>query len=92
MMNITYFVPFILSNVASILISYGAFALGFVPKCTGLAQVPWTTPLLISGYLTTNSIMGSVLQLVCIIVVVLIWIPFVKIADNQILKEENEEK
>ena len=92
MMNITYFVPFILSNVASILISYGAFALGLVPKCTGLAQVPWTTPLLISGYLTTNSIMGSVLQLVCIIVVVLIWIPFVKIADNQILKEENEEK
>lgn len=92
MMNITYFIPFILSNVASILISYGAFALGLVPKCTGLAQVPWTTPLLISGYLTTNSIMGSILQLVCIIAVVLIWVPFVKIADNQILKEENEEK
>ena len=43
MMNVTYFIPFILSNVASIVISYAAFAVGLVPKCTGLAQVPWTT-------------------------------------------------
>lgn len=91
MMNVTYFIPFILSNVASIVISYAAFALGLVPKCTGLAQVPWTTPLLISGYLTTNSIMGAVLQLVCIIAVVLIWLPFVKVADQQLLKEEAQE-
>lgn len=88
MMNVTYFIPFMLSNVASILISYSAFALGLVPKCTGLAQVPWTTPLLISGYLTTNSIAGSILQLVCLVVVVLIWIPFVKVADHQIIVEE----
>ena len=86
-----YFIPFILSNVASILIAYGAFAIGIVPKCTGLAQVPWTTPLLISGYLATNSIMGAVLQLVCVIVVVLIWLPFVKVADTQIQKEEAQE-
>ena len=91
MMNVTYFIPFILSNVASILIAYGAFAIGIVPKCTGLAQVPWTTPLLISGYLATNSIMGAVLQLVCVIVVVLIWLPFVKVADTQIQKEEAQE-
>lgn len=91
MMNVTYFIPFILSNVASIVISYAAFAVGLVPKCTGLAQVPWTTPLLISGYLTTNSIMGAVLQLVCLIAVVLIWVPFVKVADQQILKEEAQE-
>lgn len=91
MMNVTYFIPFLLSNVASIVISYAAFAVGLVPKCTGLAQVPWTTPLLISGYLTTNSIMGAVLQLVCLIAVVLIWLPFVKVADQQLLKEEAQE-
>ena len=90
MMNVTYFIPFLLSNVASILISYVAFATEIVPKCTGLAQVPWTTPLIVSGFLTTGSIAGSILQLVCIVVVILIWLPFVKIADNQIIKEELE--
>ena len=90
MMNVMYFMPFILSNVASIVISYIAFALNLVPVCTGLAQVPWTTPLIISGYLTTGSIAGSILQIVCLIAVVLIWLPFVKVADNQLVKEEAE--
>ncbi|MBO0458118.1 PTS sugar transporter subunit IIC [Enterococcus hulanensis] len=88
MMNVTYFIPFILANVASILISYGSFALGLVPIPTGLAQVPWTTPLVISGYLVTGSVAGSILQIVCIVVVVLVWLPFVRVADNQILMEE----
>ena len=85
MMNVIYFIPFIISNVVSILISYVAFATGLVPVCTGLAQVPWTTPLVISGYLATGSIAGSILQIVCLIVVVLIWLPFVRIADNQLI-------
>lgn len=90
MMNVIYFIPFILANVASIVISYAAFALKLVPICTGLAQVPWTTPIIVSGYLTTGSIAGSILQIVCLVVVVLIWLPFVKVADNQILQEEKE--
>lgn len=88
MMNVIYFIPFILSNVISIVISYVAFATGLVPICTGLAQVPWTTPIIVSGYLATGSIAGSILQLVCLIAVVLVWMPFVKIADNQLVKEE----
>lgn len=90
MMNVIYFIPFILSNVASIVISYIAFALNLVPVCTGLAQVPWTTPLIISGYLTTGSIAGSILQIVCLVAVVLIWLPFVRVADHQLVKEEAE--
>ena len=90
MMNVIYFIPFILSNVVSMLISYAAFALGLVPVCTGIAQVPWTTPIIISGYLTTGSIAGSILQVVCLVAVILLWIPFVKIADRQLLKEEAE--
>lgn len=88
MMNVIYFIPFLLANVASILISYVAMATGLVPVCTGLAQVPWTTPLIISGYFATGSIAGSILQIVCIVAVVLIWLPFVKIADKQICEEE----
>jgi PTS system cellobiose-specific IIC component len=89
MMNVIYFIPFLLANVVSILISYAAMATGLVPVCTGLAQVPWTTPLLISGYFATGSIRGSILQLVCLVAVVALWLPFVKIADKQICDEEN---
>lgn len=90
MMNVVYFIPFILSNVVSILIAYAAFALKLVPVCTGIAQVPWTTPLIVSGYLTTGSVAGSILQIVCLVAVVLLWLPFVKVADNQILQEEKQ--
>ncbi|MFR7590609.1 MAG: PTS sugar transporter subunit IIC [Longibaculum sp.] len=90
MMNVIYFIPFILSNVLSIVISYAAFALKLVPVCTGLAQVPWTTPLIVSGYLATGSVAGSILQIVCLVAVILVWLPFVKVADNQILQEEKQ--
>lgn len=88
MLNMTYFIPLVLSNVISILISYSAFALHLVPIPTGLVQVPWTTPIVISGYLVTGSISGSILQLICFIAVIFVWIPFVKIADHDILRKE----
>ncbi len=92
MMNATYFIPLLFSNVASIVISYIAFATGIVPIPTGLVQLPWTTPLVISGYFVTGSIMGAVLQIVCLVVVTLIWIPFVKIADAQIVEQEAKQE
>ncbi len=88
MMNATYFIPLIFSNVASILISYIAFASGIVPIPTGLVQLPWTTPLVLSGYFVTGSVMGALLQITCLVVVTLIWLPFVKVADAQIIEEE----
>lgn len=90
MMNPTYFIPLVFSNVASIVISYAAFAIGIVPIPTGLVQLPWTTPLVISGYFVTGSFAGALLQVVCLVAVTLIWLPFVKIADAEILKEEND--
>lgn len=90
MLNVTYFIPLVLSNAVSIIISYAAFAMHLVPLPTGLVQVPWTTPIVISGYLVTGSIAGSILQLVCFAAVILVWLPFVKIADRQILQEEQE--
>ncbi|GAB2021547.1 hypothetical protein RyT2_06210 [Pseudolactococcus yaeyamensis] len=56
-------------------------ASGLVPLTTG-AQVPWTMPVLISGFLATNSIMGSVLQLVQMVAIGIIYLPFLKMLDN----------
>jgi PTS system cellobiose-specific IIC component len=48
--------------------------------------VPWTMPAVISGFLATNSIMGSLLQIVQMIAVGLIYLPFLMMIDK--IKED----
>ena len=80
-MNATLFIPWILAPLVSVVIAYAGFASGLVPLTTG-AQVPWTMPAIISGFLATNSIMGSVLQIVQMIAVGLIYLPFLLMIDK----------
>lgn len=75
-LNPILFVPFILTPVACYCISYGATAMGLVPVVTH--EVVWTAPVLVGGYLATGSISGTLLQLFCIGVGVLIYIPFLR--------------
>ena len=88
MLNITYFIPFVFTCAISTILSYIVFYIGLVPIPTGLVQLPWTTPPILSGYLVTGSISGGILQLVLIAIAALIWIPFIKIEDKKIVKEE----
>ena len=90
MLNAIYFIPFTFTRVVSTIIAYVAFTIGIVPLPTGLAQVPWTTPPIISGFLVTGSINGAILQIVLLVITTLIWIPFVKIADKQIYEKEQQ--
>ena len=90
MMNVLYVIPFLTSRLVSIVITYVVMTIGLVPRPTGLAQVPWTTPPIISGFLVTGSISGSILQIVLLVVVTFVWIPFVKIGDKQILEQEEK--
>lgn len=80
-MNAMLFIPWLLAPLVSVIIAYAGFASGLVPLTTG-AQVPWTMPALISGFLATNSIMGSLLQLVQMIAVGLIYLPFLLMIDK----------
>lgn len=88
MLNPIYFVPLVIAPSVSAIISYIAFATKLVPLPTGLAQLPWTTPPIVSGYLVTGSIKGALLQVVLLVVVTLIWFPFVKMADRNLCKQE----
>ncbi|MCL2560332.1 MAG: PTS transporter subunit EIIC [Turicibacter sp.] len=90
MMNVIYVIPFLLSRLVAIVITYVVMTIGLVPFPTGLAQVPWTTPPVISGFLVTGSITGSILQIVLLIIITLLWIPFIKIGDKQILEQEQQ--
>ena len=50
---------------------------------------PWTCPIGFSGFLVTGSIMGSVVQIVMLIIDVLIYYPFFKLLDKRYLAEES---
>ena len=80
-------VPWILAPLVSTVISYFAIASGLVPRPIG-ATVVWTTPVFLSGWLGTGSIAGAILQLVTVVVMTLIWVPFLIVMDRGYLKDE----
>lgn len=86
-MNVMLFIPWVLSRPLFGLIAYGFMYFGICPAPTGVA-LPWTTPPIISGFLATNSIMGAVVQIVCLIAGVLLFLPFVRMIDKKYRKEE----
>lgn len=85
-LNPAMLVPFILVPTINIVISYFAMAMNFVPICSGV-NIPWTTPLVISGFLATNWV-GALLQAALLVLGIFIYMPFIKILDKQYLQEE----
>ncbi|WP_067839628.1 PTS cellobiose transporter subunit IIC [Amphibacillus sediminis] len=89
-MNPLVIIPWLLAPVVVAIVTYFCMYIGFVPRPSGVI-VYWTTPALISGYLATgNNIMGSVMQLINMAIVFTIWVPFIKIMDNQYYKNEQK--
>jgi cellobiose PTS system EIIC component len=85
-LNPTILIPFIMVPTMNIVISYFAMKYGLVPTCNGV-NIPWTTPIIISGFLATNWV-GSLLQAILLILGVFIYTPFIKIIDKQYLIDE----
>ncbi|CQR54630.1 PTS cellobiose transporter subunit IIC [Paenibacillus riograndensis] len=88
-LNPIMFIPFILAPIAMVITTYFAMVTGLVPKTNGVS-VPWTMPPLISGYLATSSIRGSILQIFNLAVSVLIYYPFFRTMDKQFVREESK--
>jgi lactose/cellobiose-specific phosphotransferase system IIC component len=80
-LNPIFFIPFLLVPLLCLLISYFAMYVGLVPIVTNF--VPWTTPVLFSGYLATDSIKGLLLQAILILFGVFIYKPFVKMNEEK---------
>lgn len=79
-LNLKLFIPFVICPVTNTIISYVSMYLGFVKYTNGI-QLPWTTPIFISGFLSSG-ISGSLLQTVLLIIDILIYLPFVKMIVN----------
>lgn len=87
--NITMAIPFLAVPALGILISYFAIALGFMNPC--ITMVPWTTPVLLSGYLAAGTDWRAIIvQALVLVLGVLIYMPFVRINDR-VLAAQSEQ-
>ncbi|WP_051382180.1 PTS cellobiose transporter subunit IIC [Sediminibacillus terrae] len=89
-MNPLLFIPFILAPLAVGIVTYFSMSLGLVGK--PYVIVPWTTPPPISGILTTGDWRGGVLMLFNILMAMVIYYPFFRLYDKQLLAEEQNEE
>ncbi|MBO4809475.1 PTS system, cellobiose-specific IIC component [Lachnospiraceae bacterium G11] len=85
-LNPILMIPYILSPIAAMTVQYIGTAIGLFPLCNNM--VPWTCPILISGFLSTGSIMGTVAQLCGMAVSFLIWLPFIRVWDKKCYNDE----
>lgn len=85
-MNPILFIPFLLVPAINILTTYAVMAAGIVPICNGVL-LSWTTPPIISGFLVSGW-QGAVWQALLIALGTLIYMPFMKVLDDQYLGEE----
>lgn len=86
-MNPILAIPFFITPMLSILLSYSAMAMGIVASPTGVA-IPFTTPALIGGFLITGDIKVAILQLIILLMAGAIYFPFFKILDRKCVKDE----
>jgi PTS system cellobiose-specific IIC component len=88
-LNLIGIIPLILAPIAITIVNYYAMDFNIVHRTIGV-YLPWSTPPLIQGFLITGHISGAILQLVDMIIVGLIWWPFIKIMDKRKYQEELE--
>ncbi len=85
--NPIFIIPYLLVPIVMATTSTLAVEIGWVPVAVN--HVEWTTPILWSGYLATDSFAGTILQLVNIVIGTLIYAPFVKVFDKEMIKDAN---
>ena len=91
-LNPLYFIPWMIVPVVLTLIAYLATSSGMVPPCH--VVVPWVTPPVLYAWLATGgSFAAALLALINLVVAVLLWIPFVIVANsyNEDVAEDDPE-
>lgn len=85
-MNVTLLVPFVIAPMVNTLVAWLAMSSGLVPLTR--AEASWTMPPILSGFLTTGSVMGSILQIILILIDVALYLPFFIAAEKQFKQQE----
>lgn len=81
MLNPILAIPFVFVPLITGTIGYIATSIGFAAKA--VVMVPWPMPPIINAYLATAGDLGAVItQCICILVSILIYLPFVKVSNR----------
>ncbi|MBF0776845.1 PTS cellobiose transporter subunit IIC [Streptococcus azizii] len=79
-------IPFMLAPIASMTVYYFSMKLNLINAV--VAQVPWPTPVGIGAFLGTADWRAILVSLVCAVVAFLVYYPFIRAYNKQLLKEE----
>lgn len=83
-------IPFITVPLIQVIVAYLAIASGIFPRLSGV-QVPFGFPVGVNGFLA-GGWQISLLQIICVVIGILIWYPFLKLSDRQEYKVEMGEE
>ncbi|MFW7191439.1 PTS cellobiose transporter subunit IIC [Enterobacter sp. BNK-29] len=81
-MNPIMLIPFNLVPLVLVTVQYAAMKIGAVAVTTGVF-IPWTLPPVISGFIVTGHLSGSVMQLINLLIGAMLYLPFMRILDKQ---------
>lgn len=81
-------IPFVLGGMISALLYWGAISLGLVSNFYIL--VSGTFPIFVQGFIQCLDPRIWVFTIVLIVVMAVVWYPFFKVYDNQLLAQEQE--
>lgn len=88
MLNPYIFIPYVLTPIINYTISYFAIASGLVGRFTGI-EGSFIIPFFFNQLLTSSTpIKAGILQVILLVIDLALWYPFVKVMDNDALKEE----
>ena len=85
--NPIMFIPFILAPVTSAVMVYAAVEFGLVGPFSAVS-VPWTTPIVLSGFIV-GGLPAALLQICVFIMTLCVYFPFFRYQDKLALKNES---
>ena len=85
-LNPIFGIPFVIAPIVTTIISYLSISFGLVHPVI-IANMPWTTPPILGGFMATGHWSGAVLCIVNIAVSILIYLPFVVMAEKMDAKK-----
>ena len=93
MYNAILFVPFVFSSLVSGIMGFLAVKIGFITtyNASVALSMPWTLPKFISSFFVYGW-QGVVLRIIVLVVMVMFYLPFVKILDKKELELEQEQE
>lgn len=87
-LNAMMFVPWLITTPIIGIIGYILMKIGMVAATNGV-MIPWTTPVFLSGYLVSG-ISGVFFQILILVICFVIYYPFVKALDKQLIEKESQ--